>query len=266
MMNLRGAFVPFAIAGVLAAGACGSQADGTGAAAPATTATTTKPADPKAALAASTKELAAGNYAFKADSPIAKADGSIDAADKSAKLLIDTAAESFKVKFEVALAGTDRWVRITTNGKSVLDRGASPDTWFHVDSTKVKKGGDLDIDLSNADIMDVSALVDAVSDVKADGNTITGKIDGTKVDSADGFLDNDTIKDMAAAGKALPFTATLDDQGRLAELAIDAPAADSVPAGKWTFTVSGYGEQKPQTKPAGTVKEMPASSYSMLNG
>jgi hypothetical protein len=226
---------------------------------------TTAPADPKAALAASTKELANGNYAFTASSPGAAAEGMVHTASKSAALSIDTKTEGFKFKLEMVLAEPDRWIRMTTGGKSILDENAAPDTWFHVDTTKLKKGGDFDLDVTKPDILYVGAMVDAVTEVTGDAHTVTGKLDATKIGSGDAFLDTDSVKRMGVAASALPFTATLDDQGRLTKLEIDAPKTDDEAAGKWTITVTGYGEQKALTKPSGPVKETSKAQLELFN-
>ena len=69
----------------------------------------------------------------------------------------------------------------------------------------------------------------------------------------------------AVLSAALPFTATLDDDGRLTQLVLDMPKAGDTPAGKWTLDISGYGAQAAQTKPTGKVTEMPASGYAAVN-
>jgi hypothetical protein len=267
MTKLRGTISTAALAGLLGLGlsGCADTTDSTAiwsSAAPAAAA-----GDAKTALAGSTKALKDGNYAFGVDGPGAVVTGLLHSPSESAKLAIDANAESFTMKLEFVITKPNRWVRMSSgSGKSMLDSKSKGDTWFHIDTTKLKKGSDLDFDLSKTDVTDVGALLAAVSDAKGDGKTITGTIDGTKVKSPDGFLDNDTIEEMGAGAAKLPYTATLDDQGRLTELAIDAPASGPTAAGKWVFTITGYGEQKALTKPAGTVKEMPAGSYAMLNG
>ncbi|GAA0542120.1 hypothetical protein GCM10010172_24440 [Paractinoplanes ferrugineus] len=269
MMTTRGTFATAALAGLLSLGlsGCGDSTDTAGGTGPATTTTTTAAADPKTALASSTKAMKEGNYAFGVDGPGAVVTGLVHLPSKSAKLAIDASAESFTMKLEFVITNPNRWVRMSSNGKSMLSKGAPGDTWFHVDTTKLKKGSDLDLDLSKPDVIDVGALLAAASDAKGDSKTITGTIDGTKVKSPDGFLDNDTLEGMGAGAAKLPYTAKLDDKGRLTELVIDAPASEAsqTPAGKWTFTVTGYGEQAALTKPTGKVKELPSGSYAMLN-
>ena len=278
MTNLRGGILSVAVTALLGlvVSGCAGTTTGQGGT-PAT-------ADPKAALAASTKELINGNFAFAAAMPSGTAKGAVHLPSKSAAFTVETTGQE-AMKIELVLADPDRWVRMTMDTKqleSALLTGddSSPvakqvkealklftgKTWFHIDATKVKKGGSLDIDLTDPDLTGASGLLRAVSNVHGDAHTISGTLDATKAASADGFLDSDTVSEMGAAAAALPFTASLDDRGRLTKLAIDAPKAGETPAGKWTVTITGYGEQAAQTKPTGAVTEMPASGYQAMNG
>ncbi|GAA2640745.1 hypothetical protein [Paractinoplanes durhamensis] len=262
MTTLRGTVAVAALAALLGLGMSGCSVAKTDAGA--TSDDKTAAADPgpsgdaQAALAAATKALSSGNYTFVVASPTLTAEGIVHLPSESAELTIDTGS----AKFEIVLAEPDRWVRLSTG----LAAGAGPDTWFHVDSSEIKEGGDLAFYLTDPDVIDVSALFDAVTEARLDANTITGTIDGTRVNSPDGFLDDATIKAMGSAAASLPFTATVDTKGRLAELDIEAPAAGKVQAGKWVFTVSGYGEQEARKKPAGQIRDLPPSGYAKLNG
>ncbi|MEU4237901.1 hypothetical protein [Actinoplanes sp. NPDC026619] len=216
------------------------------------------PAEAMDALVAAATVLQTGNYTFVVASPAFTAEGFVHLPSESAKVTIDAHDE----KFEIVLAEPDRWVRSSAG----IVPGAGADTWFHVDSSEIQEGGDLDLELTDPDVVGLDALFAAVTDAQGDAKTVTGTIDGGKVQSPNGFLDNATIKAMGKAASALPFTANLDSKGRLAELDIDAPAAGDALAGRWVFTVSGYDEQKPQTKPAGRIEDLPASAYAKLNG
>jgi hypothetical protein len=258
MKNLRGFIVPVVMAGLVGLSGCAdSTSTSAGPDAGATAQPTSEvPADPKAALAGSTKELASGNYAFTATSPEADAKGTVHVPSKSASIALNGKTEGFEIKMDLIFAGPDRWIRmVTPKGQSILDQSADPKTWLHVDGSKLKNA-DLGVDLTQPDLLYIGKIVDAATEVKGDAHTITGKLDATKIDSADAFLDSETAKDMGPTASALPFTASLDDQGRLTKLEIDAPKAKEVPAGKWTITVAGYGQQKAQTPPSGKVKEM----------
>jgi hypothetical protein len=113
MKNLRGTIISIAVAGLLglvASGCAGSTTDKGGGAAAA--------ADPKAALAASTKELANGNFAFTASMPTGTAEGAVHLPSKSATFKLETTGEE-AMKIEFVLAASDRWVRMTMDTKEL---------------------------------------------------------------------------------------------------------------------------------------------------
>jgi hypothetical protein len=261
MTIMRGAVAATALAGLLSLGlgGCSDSTDTTAVdKAAATTAGQAPPDDAQTALAGAATALQSGNYTFVVASPTVTAEGVVHLPSESAKLTIDSGNRHY----ELVLAEPDRWVRLTDGdaGQSPLDPQASAGTWFHVDSSEVEKGGDLDIDLTDPDLIGLNARFAAATDVRGDRRTVTGTIDGTKVKASHGLLDDQAIKQMGANPSALSFTANLDGKGRLAELDIAASA------GRWVCTVSGYGEQKPQTKPAGPSTDLPESGYAKLNG
>lgn len=268
MTNPRGTATSIALAGLLSLclTACGNSTDSSAGAGGATTAATTAPVDAKAALAASTKELTAGNYALAVKTPDLTVTGSVHAPSKSGALKMDITSEGSTFTMELIGLTTDRWVRVSSRDPQLQAAlGGDGKVWSHVDSSKIKEGGGLDIDVTNADLLGLDALVKGATTVKGDAKNMTGTIDATKVEAEDALLDSEDIKAMGTAAATLPFTATLDDQGRLTTLVIDAPKAGDTPAGKWSYTISGYGEQKTQTKPDGTVKEITDQQLSMLN-
>jgi hypothetical protein len=270
MKNLRGPVLAATLTLALTAAGCAQKAEGDKAA--------DKPADPKAALVASTSGLKAGNYAFTASTPDTQIKGVVDMAGKSAAISMDSHAADGPGKFEVRLVEPDRWVRMSfgagmTEGldlndpamKSVADVFKLFDgkTWLHVDMSKVKNPDEFDF--ATPDASGATSLLAGVVAAQGDAHDITGTIDATKAGDNAGILDSEDVKAMGAGAKALPFTAKLDDQGRLTHLEIDVPKAGETPAGKWTIDLTGYGSQQPLTKPTGVVKEMPDTGYSALD-
>ncbi|MCU7728518.1 hypothetical protein ODJ79_32810 [Actinoplanes sp. KI2] len=264
MINLRGTATSVVLAGLLSLSltACGSSTDSSADAGSATTA----PVDAKTALAASTTALKTGNYALAVKTPDMTVTGSVHAPSKSGALKMDFTSEGSTFTMELIGVTPDRWVRISSSDAQVQSfLGGDGKSWSHVDTSKVKKGGGLDIDVTNADLLGLDALIKGATTVQGDAKNITGTIDATKIEAEDSLLDSDDIKAMGTAAATLPFTAALDGQGRLTTLVIDAPKAGDTPAGKWSYTISGYGEQKTQTKPEGTIKEISDKQLSALN-
>jgi hypothetical protein len=228
MTTLRAALAAAALAVLL--GGCSDSPDPADGAAPA--ASYDPAAELRDTLRAAADVLQAGDYTFVVASPTGTAEGFVHLPSESARITTDSGGKTF----ELVLAEPNRWVRLSTGG-----------SWFQVDSSQVRDGSDLALELTDPDLVGLDALFAAVTEVGGDPKTITGTIDGTRAKSA--FF--------AESGTALAFTANLDGKGRLAELDIDAPD------GRWVITVSGYGEQKPQTKPAGRIRDLPSSDYAM---
>ncbi len=290
MNHARGKYVPFVLAAALGATltACGGSGGSTAAgeaAAP--------PADPKAAITASASGLNAGDYAFTTATPKGdKANGAVHKPSKSATLEMVTTEKDAAGTISFRFVDTDRYTKMKMDTaelkgtlKEIEDLGTStPEmakmvkgledmvemfsgkTWMHVDATKVKDGDDLTLDLANPDLTGAGALVGSVVTAQGDARSVTGTLDATKLTDDNGPWDAADFTAMGETAKALPYTATLDEQGRLTKLVLDAPKAGDVPAGPWTIEITGYGAQAAQEKPAkGEVEEMPADAYEMLN-
>jgi hypothetical protein len=97
-----------------------------------------------------------------------------------------------------------------------------------------------------------------------DGKTYTGTIDLTK---ATGGIapDADVLRNVGDKAKSVPFTAKLDDQGRLTDLKIDGGSID--PQLAFKVAVTGYGTATNATTPdASQVVEAPDSVLKILGG
>ena len=75
------------------------------------------------------------------------------------------------------------------------------------------------------------------------------------------------LEALGTKAAALPFTATVDDQGRLASLKVSVPAAGEVKAYQASITMSKYGATTAQATPAAAeVVDAPAQAYDFFNG
>jgi hypothetical protein len=284
MRNTRGALVAATLLAGVALGGCGES--GT-----AKEETPAKSADPKAAIAAAAAGLAEGNYAFTAKTPDTDTKGTVHLPSKSVSMVMGTKSAETKGTIELRLVQSDRWMKITMDLGNLGGSLGQIDTsdpqaakfaqqmrqmtemfsgkyWMHVDASKLK--GDaakqLGIDADGSDVTGAGALLGTVVTAQGGAPTITGTLDATKITEDRGMVSTTDIKAMGPAAAALPFTASLDDQGRLVKLEVDVPKAGDTAAGKWTIDLTGYGAQKAQEKPAGTIREMPETAYGMLNG
>jgi hypothetical protein len=253
----------------LATAGCGGSGDSGGTA---TSRTHAIAADPKQALADSVKGLADGNFKFTLADHEATGSGSVHQPSKSAKLEMTLKTEDVKGRIGFIIINQDTWVKFDF-GSEMNALMELPDKWMHVDPAKVKdaefleemsiKFGDAeDVDPANSTAI-FKALVTAerISEGK-----YSGTVDLTKATDSE-LVDEDVLKDLGDKAKAIPFTASLDAQGRLTQVVLDIPAAGKVKAHKVEVAYSDYGAAAPvEEPPAGDRQEAPASMYEMLNG
>lgn len=272
---------------VLALTACGGKSG-----APADVAAT--PADPKQALVASTSGIKAGNYSFSAHSPDGTdAKGVVHIPSRSAALDMAIEDDGSKGSIQFRIVEPSRYMKMTMDlGKSAQDlseleamAAENPEMkkladslkamselfsgkhWMRVDTSKLK-AEDMQISIENPDLVGVVQLTDGVVTAERTATGIKGTLDATKVQGDEQMFGEDAFDGLAPEkAKALPYEATLDDQGRLATFVLDVPKVKETPAGKWTVDFTGYGAAvKQEAPPAAEVKEMPADAYKMLNG
>ncbi|MFC3380664.1 hypothetical protein [Couchioplanes azureus] len=197
------------------------------------------------ALSAATAGLATGNYHFTMSSPRRKTDGLLHQPSNSSK---ETIALDRKV-FHRVRVGWDEYVRTDASG------------WQHTDYTRLPAKRRPSSLREQPDRTGATALLAAARDVTVDGSTMTGHIDGTHLPSS--LVPSGTPGGLL--GKA-PFTARLDDQGRLVHFVLKIPARkdDPVrPAATWTLTIDGYGRSPAQQAPA-KFEELPDDTYEHL--
>ncbi|HEX8346200.1 MAG TPA: hypothetical protein VF657_15895 [Actinoplanes sp.] len=97
--------------------------------------------------------------------------------------------------------------------------------WVHVDPVRMRKLEPRVLDpgptVQHADATPLTALVEGVTAAKRNGNTIAGALDASKVNIAEDDFNGDPFgADMSGI---VPFTAELDQQGRLTRFAVDVP-------------------------------------------
>jgi hypothetical protein len=258
-----------------------------------------KPFDPQATLAASTSGIDAGNYRLNLTMPgDGHFGGTVHTPSKSAditmkmkqkgttlsmqfrfldsqqftKFQMDEAdlAKMRKQLDEIAAMGDVGGAQMRKATKSLSEMLAmfSGKKWVKIDKTKLRDKSEATLDIDDPDLAGVSTLVKSATTAQGDKNTITGTLDATKVATDDAFLGNDTFSEVPAdVAKAVPYTATLDAEGRLTKLVLDLPKFSDYPAGKWVTELGEYGTAKAaQAPPAAEVKEAGPEVYEMLNG
>jgi hypothetical protein len=232
------------------------------------------PTDPGTALntAVSNLEGQGYNVSGTVGSTAAGGSGPITATgtvDSNAKL----AAAEFKgveggdpVDIHFVQTPNDLYVKIDI--KSIQSRlGVTANQWVKVDEAKVTDPSNLPFDMSGStDAINIAGLLKSVSDVAyanpSDPSRITGTVDLTAATGV-GAPNPGDLKAAGAAAKTTPFVATVDGQGRLTELKIDADKFDGNLTQDLAFT--DYGSPDQVTVPTDSVPA-PAPVYMFFNG
>lgn len=146
--------------------------------------------------------------------------------------------------------------------------GVGPDQWMQFDESKITNPNNIPFDLSGGgDAINISGLMKATSNVKypnsSDTKKITGTVDLTQATGVGSPNPNDLSK-AGSAAKTTPFTVTLDDRGRLADLKINADGFNGNLTQEIKFT--DYGSPTPVTAPPpGNVIPAPPAAYQFFN-
>ena len=219
-------------------------------------------ADPAAAAALSSATAALGTTSFKItmtsgsglsltglmDAPNGVGTGKLQVKGPNANLTVDT-----------LLIDQDLWVRIpnVTNG----------DTWTHLDVARLPEGANVGLRPGQIDPANTAKLLASTTDVQqVDPRSYRGTLDLTKVAGVTG-VNKVTVDGLGANAQNVPFTAGLDEQGRLSALTIDIPAVAGQQAQPLEILYTDYGTTVMAEKPAaGKVTEAPESLYTTLGG
>jgi hypothetical protein len=235
----------------LAIAGCGGDGGSTGGA-PA--ATSTAPANPTDELAAAARKLNDTTMKMTLASAGTNSTGSLDPKNKLGEMTMTVSAGGREQKIQIRTIGTD--VYLQADGLPGTEGGK----WLKIGGERLA-GSSFDVFPEN-DPAGTQRILNALSDIKKDGpGKFSGTIDLTK-----------TSTNAAAAAtlgekfKALPFTATVDDQGRLTGTTIDVTPAEPS-AGKTTATYSDFGSAVTvEAPPAGDTVPAPDDVVKMLTG
>lgn len=173
--------------------------------------------------------------------------GVVDPATKRAQMAMNVGAGNQAMKMDVIAVDQDVYLRL----QNVPNL---PDKWLHIDSSKLPAGSQLQM-MREGDPLNANGLMAGVTELERTGDrAFKGTLDLTKAPNAD----EDALKTLGEKAKAVPFTAKLDEQGRLIELVVD---MQSVQPGlsEMTTTYSDFGVPVNVEKPAASeVQEAPA--------
>ncbi|HEX6968463.1 MAG TPA: hypothetical protein VF174_06605 [Micromonosporaceae bacterium] len=228
-------------------GGCGTDAGGNGS-------SSDKAADSASqqsaleALTAAGKKL--GEDTFKMQMTLTDgvtATGVIDPAGKKSSLTLDFSDEEGEFKIDAIVIGDDAYVKLA--GMPMM-----PDKWMHLTGSSANSESILGR-LKSDDPTRFGDLSAGLITVERDGDRgFKGTIDLTKTKET---VDEETVKALGDKASAVPFTAKVDDQGRLVEMVIDMSAIDPK-LGKMTTTYSDFGAPVDiKAPPASEIMEAP---------
>ena len=233
---------------------------------PTTSPTPTIPADPKEALVASVKELALGNFRFTSKDVDSSYSGQIHLPSHTAAVTVKATDASIPLDLTMdgILTQQESWFKITMSNAQVAAAMSIPtDKWLHIDPAKLNDRSDGSLDFTSPDTVDPGDSTEIVRSLVTAQQTGPGRYSGTtdlsQLKKGD-LIDDETVTALADKAKALPFTAVLDDKGRLTSMAVEVPAAGENPAFTATVTYSDFGAAA-QTQLPAQAEEAPEAFY-----
>jgi hypothetical protein len=230
------------VAAVLALTACGGDDD--------------VPADPFDALDNSVVALLDGNYTFKHKTTYQVVEGSALAPGNSMRVKLDSGVEGQQFTSDYVVVGGERFVLLdfsqVENLTSSLPDVMTGQKWVPLTDPAVTELGGIPFPAPGDDVIGATAAVRAVTDARETGeHTYAGTVDLTQI--GPGVLKvgptAELLVQLGDAAAAVPFTATLDGEGRLLTFVYDVPAAGAVPANHVELSLSGYGTAQAPAKP-----------------
>jgi hypothetical protein len=188
---------------------------------------------------------------------------SVDYATKAATetATVDVLGQTLSVA--ATLIGSDLWMKADL-GPLARGGGVDKTKWYRVDPAKLKDDSK-PFDLAGPEPLAITSLFASVAGVtRTDATHLTGTVDLTKATGPQS-PDEASVTDAGTAATHVPFTATLDDQGRFVELKITPADANKDLAEDITFTK--YGSPTAIAPPPAS-EVLPATSafYQAING
>jgi hypothetical protein len=211
-----------------------------------------EPSAPSAAtaeLTAAAQKLNDDTVKVTLESSAVRSTGDLDPKADKATMSMKIGANS---SVDLRTIGDDAWLQATGVP------GVEPGKWLHIDGARLA-GTSFDT-LPDGDAAGAGKFVERMADVNKSGDgSYQGTIDLTKVAGSGVSVDV-----LGGKGNSVPFTAAVDDQGRLSKLTIDLSSIDPQ-LGTMTTTYSDFGAPVTVAQPpAAQVVEAPDSLLQAL--
>jgi hypothetical protein len=251
---------------VIAFGASGCNAEDTGT--PGAGAGTPSPpassaaADPAAAAALGQAAATLGTTSFKVTltaGPSLTMNGTVDAPNGRGAAEVVATGPNTDLTVQTRLDGEDLFVQVP----GVTKAG----TWTRIDVARLPEGANVGLRPGQIDPVNTAQLLNSTTDVRQSGSrSYEGTLDLTKVAGVAG-VDKVTVDGYGTAAQQVPFTAGLDEQGRLSALTIELPPVNGQQAAPIEVLYTDYGLPVESLRPdPSTVVEAPESLYTTLSG
>ena len=251
----------------LAVTGCSADDGATPAASGAATETPSTPAsssaaDPAAAAALASATATLGTQSFKMTmtaGPGVKLTALIDAPGTKGTGTLNITGKNTDIQVKTLLVVQDLYVQVPGITKA--------NTWTHVDVSRLPEGANIGLRPGQIDPVNTQKVLASTTDVQqVDSRSFKGTLDLTKVAGITG-VDPSAVTTWGAAAKDVPFTAGLDDQGRLSALTIQLPAVSGQQAQPLDVLYTDYGTKVTADRPAtAEVVEAPDDLYKSLGG
>lgn len=250
----------FALTGTVAG--CATK-NGTSAAANSTRPASPSPSptpEPENVLLASAKSLGTASYKFTVQADGLTGTGSADGANDRMHAALSGREQNVSVAMDIIVVDFDVYMKMAP-GPLTNALGIPPNKYVHIDATKLGENSTLPI-FPGRGPLDVAGLMGGMVAQTTDGKSFSGTVDLTKA-TGDDAPPAALLEKAGDKAKSVPFTATLDDQGRMTHLKIDGSAID--PQLVWEATYSDFGSPAGVTPPdSSQVVEAPDSVMKMF--
>ena len=219
-------------------------------------------ADPAAASALGAAAATLGNTSFKLTltaGPALKMTGTVDAPNSRGAATLNATGPNTDITVQTRLVGEDLYVQVA----GVTKAG----TWTRIDGSRLPEGANIGLRPGQIDPANTAQLLTSTTDVRQTApGSFEGTVDLTKVAGVAG-VNKVTVDGYGAAAEDVPFTAGLDEQGRLSALTIQLPPVNGQQAQPLEILYTDYGIAVEDLTPAPSeVVEAPDNLYTTLGG
>jgi hypothetical protein len=166
------------------------------------------------------------------------------------------------------LLGDDAWIRLRLEPAAIGEQLGIPDGWVAFDPARVESFRIGDADGGGTDPVGAGDLLEiAVGVARAENRNYSGTLDLTTVEDPM-LLTAEQITALGDAAKAVPFTASVDAEGRLSAVTAQIPAGGGKAGGTCRIAFADYGRAPTPTEPAAEDRseEGEEKIYEILNG